>query len=48
MQISHMFTGNPPCVFPTIGNQMGQITLPLDGDAEFDDPNCRYAMQGYL
>jgi hypothetical protein len=47
MQISHMFTGNP-LLFFSYGNQMGQVTLPMDGDAEFDDTNCRYAMQGYL
>jgi hypothetical protein len=45
--ITNMFTGNPLLLF-SVGTSVGQVVLPLDGDAEFDDPNCRYARQGYV
>ena len=47
MAITHLFTGNPLLLF-SVGTDIGQVTLPLDGDAEFDDVNCRYALQGYI
>ena len=47
MAIAHLFTGNPLLLF-SIGTDIGQVTLPLDGDAEFDDLNTRYTMQGYV
>lgn len=47
MAITHLFGGNPLLMF-TVGPDIGQVILPLDGDAEFDDVACRYALQGYL
>jgi hypothetical protein len=47
MAITHLFGGNPLLMF-SYGPDIGQVTLPLDGDAEFDDAACRYAMQGYI
>ena len=47
MAITHLFSGNPLLLF-RMGTDIGQVTLPLDGDAEFDDLNTRYTMQGYV
>jgi len=47
MAVTHLFSGNPLLLF-SIGTQIGSVILPLDGDAEFDDPSTRYALQGYL
>lgn len=47
MAISHIFPGNPLLLF-SLGTQIGSVVLPLDGDAEFDDTACRYALQGYV
>lgn len=45
--ITNIFPGNPLLFFSS-GTQMGQIVLPLDGDMELDDPNCRYQLKGYV
>lgn len=47
MGITHMFTGNPRLLF-SVGVDIGEVILPLDGDAEYDDPACRYALEGYV
>jgi hypothetical protein len=47
MGVTHLFPGNPILLF-SAGTNVAEIVLPLDGDSEIDDPNCRYAMQGYI
>ena len=47
IEISYIFSPNPILTF-SAGTSMGQVILPQDGDAEIDDPNCRYALQGYV
>jgi hypothetical protein len=41
------FPSNPLLMF-SAGTNVGTVVLPLDGDAEYDDPNCRYQFQGYV
>jgi hypothetical protein len=47
MGITHLYPGNPILVF-SAGPSVGEIVLPLDGDMELDDDNCRYQAQGYV
>jgi hypothetical protein len=47
IDITFMFGPNPLLVFSS-GTNMDTVVLPLDGDAELDDPNCRYQLQGYV
>jgi len=47
LEISFIFSPNPILTFSS-GTNMGQVTLPQDGDMELDDPNCRFQAQGYV
>ena len=47
MAITGMFPGNPLMLL-SADTDIAQIVLPLDGDAEFDDANCRYQYSGYV
>jgi hypothetical protein len=47
LAVTSIFPGNPLLLFSS-DNQVGQVVLPLDGDSEIDDPNCRYQLQGYV
>jgi len=47
MAVTHLFPGNPLLLF-SADETVGQVVLPLDGDMELDDPNCRYCPQGYV
>lgn len=45
--VTHLFAGNPLLCF-SYGTNIAQCVLPLDGDMELDDPNCRYQQSGYV
>ena len=47
LAITSIFPGNPILAF-SAGNTVGEVVLPLDGDSEIDDPNCRFQRQGYV
>jgi hypothetical protein len=45
--ITHLAAGNPLLLF-SAGTNIDQVVLPLDGDMELDDPNCRFQTSGYV
>ncbi|HSS25389.1 MAG TPA: hypothetical protein VLL82_13545 [Mycobacterium sp.] len=47
LAITYLFPGNPLMLF-SCDETVGQVVLPLDGDMELDDPNCRFQLQGYV
>jgi len=47
ISVTHLFSGNPLLCF-SYGTNIAQVILPLDGDMELDDPNCRYQQTGYV
>jgi len=47
MAVTYLFPGQPRLMFST-GTSVGECIMPLDGDAEFDDPACRYQPTGTL
>jgi hypothetical protein len=53
LTVSHLETvvdpiqGNPLLLF-SAGTRIGTVVLPLDGDMELDDPNCRFQLNGYV